>query len=136
MRIGVVYIGTARGSTLAAMAERMAEGMRSLGHNVETLDAASEDPRRMATYEYVAVGTEAAGFFGGKLPKRVGEFLSMSPGLGGKRCLAWVRKGGFSPQKTLSNLMRAMEKEGMCVNWSEIVSGADAAEAVGKRIGA
>jgi hypothetical protein len=32
--------------------------------------------------------------------------------------------------------MKAMEKEGMMVNWSEIILNAPQAEALGKRIGA
>jgi len=36
----------------------------------------------------------------------------------------------------MTNLMRTMEKEGMFVNWSEIIINKEQAEALGKRIGA
>jgi hypothetical protein len=35
----------------------------------------------------------------------------------------------------MSNLMRAMEKEGMLVNWSDIILSASHAQELGKRIG-
>jgi hypothetical protein len=36
----------------------------------------------------------------------------------------------------MANVMRAMEKEGMVVNWSDILLSAAQAESLGKRIGA
>jgi hypothetical protein len=39
-------------------------------------------------------------------------------------------------ERTLANLMKAMEREGLIVNWSDILFSAPHAEAIGKQIGA
>jgi hypothetical protein len=62
--------------------------------------------------------------------------LSAGSALGGKKSAAFIKKGGLFTSRALSNLMRAMEKEGMMINWSDILMNSPHAEALGKRIGA
>jgi hypothetical protein len=65
------------------------------------------------------------------------KILASASNLAGKKSAAFLRKTGpFFMNKALCNLMRAMEKEGMMVNWSEILLSADHAKVMGKRIGA
>ncbi|MCL2878889.1 MAG: hypothetical protein FWF29_01470 [Treponema sp.] len=114
----------------------LAKGMEAMGHYVDVLDAWSGDGYRLPGYDYIAVVTQAVSFFSGKIPAVVNGILSAASNLVGKKSAAFVRKGGLFTAKALSNLMRAMEKEGMLVNWSDILLNAPHAQALGKMIGA
>jgi hypothetical protein len=110
--------------------------MESMGHRVDLIDAWTEDGMRLPGYEYIAVAAESLGFFSGKLPEALSRVLSAGSGLGGKRSAAFVKKSGLFSGRALFNVMKAMEKEGMRVNWSEILLNPPHAEALGKRVGA
>jgi hypothetical protein len=110
--------------------------MESMGHRVDIMDAWTEDGFRLPGYEYIAIAAEAVSFFSGKIPEPLPRFLSAGSGLGGKKSAAFIKKGGLFTGRALTNLMRAMEKEGMLVNWSDILFNPSHAESLGKRIGA
>jgi hypothetical protein len=110
--------------------------MESMGHRVDVVDGWTDDGYRLPAYEYVAVAAEALSFFGGKMPEAAGRVLGGGSGLVGKKGAAFIKKTGPFSAKALGNLMRAMEKEGMIVNWSDLILNAPQAEALGKRIGA
>jgi len=114
----------------------LAKGMEAMGHSVDVIDAWTEDGMRLPGYDYVAVVAETVSPFSKEVPDVVTKILSAGSGLGGKKSASFVRKGGLRFNRTLSTLMRAMEKEGMMVNWSDILLNAPHAEAMGKRIGA
>jgi len=114
----------------------LAKGIGLMGHMVDVIDAWTDDGIRLPGYDYVAVVTETMSLFSAQVPEAVKKVLSVGSGLGGKKSAAFVRKGGLRFNKTLSNLMRVMEKEGMVVNWSDVLLNAPHAEAMGKRIGA
>jgi hypothetical protein len=111
--------------------------MESMGHRVDVIDAWTEDGMRLPGYEYIAVCAETVSFWGGKLPEVLPKVLGAGSGLVGKKSAAFIKKTGpIFITKALSNLMKAMEKEGMKVNWSEIILNPGHATALGKRIGA
>jgi hypothetical protein len=136
MRIIVVSVPAQR-KGIPDYVKSLAKGMESMGHRVDVLDAWTEDGFRLPGYEYIAVCAEAASSWGGKMPEALAKVLGAGSGLVGKKSAAFLKKTGpLFITKALSNLMRAMEKEGMMVNWSEILLNAPQAEALGKRIGA
>jgi hypothetical protein len=134
MRI-VVIAAPAQRRGIPDYVSALAKGMESMGHRVDILDGWTGDGYRLPGYEYIALAAEAASFFGGKLPAALPRILSAG-NLSGKKSAAFLRKTGPFTAKPLANLMRAMEKEGMYVNWSEIILSAPHAEVLGKRIGA
>ena len=113
----------------------LAKGIEAMGHTVEIVDAWTDDGMRLPGCQYIAIATEPLSFFSAKIPDVVKKILS-SRGIDGKKSAAFVRKAGLRSNKALYNLMTAMEKEGMLVNWSEILLNAPHAEAMEKRIGA
>jgi hypothetical protein len=136
MRIAVISV-PAQNKGIPEYVKSLAKGMESMGHRVDVLDAWTEDGFRLPGYEYIAVCAEAASGWGGKMPEALSKVLSAGSSLGGKKSAAFIKKGGpLFINKALSNCMRAMEKEGMLVNWSDIILNAPHAEALGKRIGA
>lgn len=135
MRIAVISVPAQRRG-IPEYVKSLAKGMESMGHRVDILDAWTEDGFRLPGYEYIAVCAEAVSGWGGKMPEVLPKILSAGSGLVGKKSAAFLKKRGpFFINKALWNLMKAMEKEGMLVNWSEIILNAPQAEALGKRMG-
>jgi menaquinone-dependent protoporphyrinogen IX oxidase len=135
MRIAVISAPSIRKAP-PDYARALAKGMESMGHRVDLIDAWTEDGFRLPGYEYIVVTAEPLSFFSGKIPEAVGKILSAGSGIVGKKSAAFVKKGGLFTGRALANLMRAMEKEGMMINWSDILLNPPHAEAMGKRVGA
>jgi len=114
----------------------LAKGMEMMGHRVDIIDAWTEDGMKLPGYEYVTVVTEPVSFFSGKINSRITRVLAAGSTLSGKKSAAFIKKSGLFYNRALSRLMHAMEKEGMVVNWSDILFNAPHAEAMGKHIGA
>jgi len=134
MRIAVISVGARRG--IPEYVKALARGMESMGHRVDILDAWVDDGFRLPGYEYITICAEAASAWGGKMPDALAKTLGTGSGLVGKKSAAFLKKTSpFFINKSLANLMRAMEREGMMVNWSDVILNAPHAEALGKRIG-
>ena len=135
MRIAVISVPAIR-KGIPDYVKSLALCMESMGHKVDVIDAWTEDGFRLPGYEYIAVCAEAVSFWGGKMPGALSKILAVGSGLVGKKSAAFIKKTGpFFINKSLSNLMKAMEKEGMLINWSDILINAPHSEALGKRIG-
>ena len=115
--------------------EALAKGIESMGHRVDIINVWTEDGMRLPGYEYIVVVTEPVSFFSGKIITNVSKMLCAGSSLMGKKSAAFVKKSGLFSNKALVNLMKAMEKEGMRVNWSDILFNAPHAQAMGKYIG-
>jgi len=135
MRIAVVSAPSRRRPP-PDYAQALAKGMELMGHRADIIDAWADDGIRLPGYEYIVVVTEPASFFSAKIPSVLPKVLSAGSGLGGRKGAAFVKKSGLRSGRTLTNTMNAMEKEGMVVNWGDILFNAPHAEAMGKRIGA
>ena len=135
MRIAVIS-APSRKKSPPDYVQAMAKGMELMGHRVDIIDAWTDDGMRLPGYEYIAIITDTASFFSAKIPDVIPKILSRSSGVGGKKSAAFVKKGGLRFNRTLSNVMKAMEKEGMMVNWCDILLNLPHAQAMGKRIGA
>ena len=108
-----------------------------MGHSVDIVDGWTGDGFRLPGYEYIAVCAEAVSPWGRKMPDALPKVLGAGSGLIGKKSAAFLKKTGpIFINKALRNLMQAMEKEGMNINWSEIILSSPQAEALGKRLGA
>jgi menaquinone-dependent protoporphyrinogen IX oxidase len=116
--------------------QALVKGMQSMGHRVDIVDAWTEDGMRLPGYEYIAVTAEPVSFFSGKINSKIAKVLAAGSTLAGKKSAAFIKKTGLFSGRALANLMKAMEKEGMVVNWSDLLLNAPHAEAMGKNIGA
>ena len=135
MRVAIV--SAPRGRETPDYIKSLAKGMESMGHRVDVINAWTEDGMRLPGYEYIAVCAESVSFFSGKIPDVLTRALGAGSSLVGKKSAAFVKKTGpLFISKALWNVMKAMEKEGMKINWSDIVLNPAHAEALGKRIGA
>ena len=134
MRIAVVCVPSQR-KAAPDYVQALAKGMESMGHHVEIIDAWTDDGYKLPSFEYIAVVAESLSFFSSTMPSALSKVLSAAS-VTGKKSAAFLKKGGLFGAKALAKLMRAMEKEGMYINWSDVILNAAQAEALGKRIGA
>jgi len=135
MRIAVVSMPSRRRSP-SDYTQALAKGMELMGHRVDVVDAWTDDGMRLPGYEYIVVVTEPASFFSAKVSEMLHKLLAAGSGVSGRKGAAFVKKSGLRSGKTLINVMNAMEKEGMVINWGDLLFNAPHAEAMGKRIGA
>ncbi len=135
MRVCVLYAPVAKNNDkMKAIANALSEGISGQGHLVDVFDMTLEAGKIVSFYDYLIIGTESPTFFGGKIPASVSGFLKSAGSISGKRCMAFITKGGLRSTKTLQVLMKAMEKEGMFLKKSELISKVDFAKAVGKHL--
>lgn len=107
-------------------------GIERQGHEVTLVDARAE--ALLTPFSYIAVGTVATSVFSKTVPEPLITFLRSAGRLSGKRCYAFVGKSGLRKRKLLASLMKTMEKEGMYLKTSDILSTAAEAETIGSRL--
>jgi flavorubredoxin len=134
MRAAVVFFATNSRDRILNMARALARGIESQGHQVDIIDGIHDINAKLTMYQYIAVGTEALSNFSGKIPDKVGQYLSSSGMVSGKRSFAFVTKNMFGAAKGLARLMKGMEKEGMFLKYSSVLNSAQEAEEIGKRL--
>ncbi len=135
MRIAIISV-PARRDVIMDSIQMLSRGMEAMGHRVDVINAWTDDGVRLPGYEYIVVAAQATSFFGGKIPEALARILKEASSLVGKKSAAFLIKSSPFTAKAFANLMRVMEKEGMLINWSEIIVNPAQAEALGKQIGA
>jgi menaquinone-dependent protoporphyrinogen IX oxidase len=134
MRVAVVFFSGQNRNKLMGLAQAIARGVGAQGNQVDTFDGARDGNVKLTIYQYVVVGAEPIGNFGGKIPESVRNFLASSGAVSGKRSYAFVSKATFGAAKSLSALMKCMEGEGMLIKSSDILRSPAEAEEIGKRL--
>ncbi|HOE08020.1 MAG TPA: hypothetical protein PLU33_07330 [Treponemataceae bacterium] len=136
MRIALVHFLQDENSKHKEILKKIEQTASSQGHMVDVFSAYKDsDNLRLTGYDYVTLIIASSPLFGSKIPPKVKEVLASSGTLSGKKGAALVIKAGFSSNKTCNVLMKAMEKEGMVIDYFEVVISADHAAYVGKKIG-
>jgi menaquinone-dependent protoporphyrinogen IX oxidase len=135
MRVAVIFSSASKAGGLDEYAKAVASGIESMGHRVDLLDARTDEGQRLPGYEYLIVVSEPVSAFSGKIPENLSKYLAQASSLVGKKGAAFLRRSGLFSGKAMASLMKAMEKEGMWVNWSETVANPSQAAAAAKRIG-
>lgn len=134
MRIAILYFAGPKRQQLVELSRSLARGLEKQGHHVDIIDAARDVNTKLTIYNYIALGTAATSFFGGKISGSIQRFLANSGMVSGKRCFAFITKSGLRNGKTLQKLMNVMEHEGMYLKYSEIFVQPGEAEAVGQKL--
>ena len=134
MRAAVVYYAEKRKKELEALSKALARGMEKQNISVDVFNA-RDFSRRLASYQLVAIGTEVTGTFGGKIPEDLSKFLISAGPAMNVRSFAFVSGKGMRTQKSLQALMKAMEREGMFIIYSDVLDNEGSAEAAGEQLG-
>lgn len=134
MRVAVVYFSNKKRKKLSVLADALAAGIRSQGHQVDVIDGDLDVDSKLTVYNYIALGVEPLNFFGGKIPVKTAFFLSGSGLIRGKKSYAFLLSSSLRPQKSLNKLMYAMEHEGMYLKKSDVISSTEEASLIGKNL--
>ncbi len=134
MRVAVVFFSGRNREKLRDLATGLARGIEKQGNQVDVFDGARDSNVKLTIYQYIAVGAEPLGSFGGKIPETVRTFLAASGVVTGKKSYAFVSKATFGAAKSLASLMRNMEGEGMFLKSSDVLRSPVEAEEIGKRL--
>jgi menaquinone-dependent protoporphyrinogen IX oxidase len=134
MRVVVVYFPVRSKEKMRTIAQALARGIEANGHRVEVIDGLADSDKKITMYDYVIVGTEQLSAWSSKILDKIPMFLSSAGHLSGKRSFAFVLKQPLFAFKALTRLMKAMEKEGMYLKFSEVLSTAAVAQEIGKRL--
>jgi hypothetical protein len=116
------------------LSKAVARGIEKQGNQVDTFDGVKDTNLKLTMYQYVVIGAEPQGTFGGKIPDSLAPFLANSGAVVGKKCYAFISKARFGAAKSLTALMKCMEAEGMLIKTSDILRSVTEAEEIGHRL--
>ena len=137
MKIALISFCGKGDARSAALVQALLKSAEEAGGSAELFDGlADEGQQRLALFDYIAVVAKKKGFFGGHLPDRAKEFLDAAPSIAGKKGAALIVKSGpFGNGKACTNLMSLLEKEGVLLDYFDVISGVEAARECGKKLG-
>lgn len=135
MKVCVLFGGKDNSSPrVKNLAESISKGISSQGHIVDTFNMYTETGKNVSYYEYIVLVSESLSLWGGKIPEIVSNFLKTAGTVSGIRSSCFIFGKGFRTMKTLQTLMKTMEKEGMYLKVSDILTKPEQGFAVGKRL--
>ena len=100
---------------------------------IELVDIAKDSDKNLTGFKYILFGSDKKNFFGSKLDNRYITFLKNCGHISGKHSFAFTSKG-FNAYKFLSTFMRELEKEGVFIKNSAVLSSAVEAKIVGSKL--
>ena len=134
MRVAVVFFSGKNREKMRDIANGLARGIEKQGNQVDVFDGGRDSNVKLTIYQYIVVGMEPSGSFSGKVPDSLRSFLAGSGVVSGKKSYAFVTRSPFGTAKSLTNLMRSMEGEGMFLKNSDVLRSPVEAEEIGKRL--
>lgn len=136
MRVALISFCPQKDERAAKVIKALEAASASQGNQVDLLNGLEDLANtRLTMYDYIAAVVQPKGIIGGKISPRVAQFLATSGKVSGKKGCALVLKSGLSSEKTCRNLMKAMEGEGVKLDYFEVVRDEDHARYCGKKIG-
>ena len=133
MRAVVVFFAPKNRTKVLDHAQALARGIEAQGHQVDIVDGSRDVNTKLTIYQYIAIGTESMSITG-KISDTVGTYLSNAGAIAGKRSYAFLTKSMFGSTRALARVMKNMEKEGMFLKNSTILTSPAEAEEIGKRL--
>ncbi len=134
MRVAVAYFSDRKDLRLKSISLSLAEGIRKQGHDVEVIDLRKDRDRTLSSFSYIALGGNPMSLWGGRVSPEIRKYLSQAGTVLGKRSCAYISTWGIRRGKTLLDLMKIMETEGMLIKNSEILSAREEAFNLGIRL--
>ncbi|OJF76894.1 MAG: hypothetical protein BKP49_04830 [Treponema sp. CETP13] len=135
MRVLILHFLDTRNAKNITILRNLQAASENNGHQVTLMNAKDVGNLQFPMYEYVCIVTKSAKLFGAKLPSQMGEILNKHGTLSGKKGCSLVVKGGFSSDKMNTLVMKAMEKEGIFIDYSQVIESPEHAKSIGKKIG-
>lgn len=136
MRIVILHFLDSENKKHSEILKKLSDSASKNGHQVDVVNGLKDVSNfRITPYEYVAVVASGKSPFSKQISSKVSEVLASCGTASGKKGSALMLKNLLFSQKLCHALMKAMEKEGMMVDYFEVVESADHATYVGKKLG-
>lgn len=136
MRILIIYFVKNSDKKSMDIVKKLEQTAVSCGHQVDIKTGLTDyEELHLPGYGYIAAVVKPASFFKARLPEQFAEAFSLGGSSQGKRGAAIIIKKGLASNKVCRQTMRAMEKEGIMLDYSEIISSVDQASYAGKKLG-
>jgi len=119
VRVAVIYFSKSS-KMVPEQAKALAASIEARGAQVDLIDGSKAHDAKLTGHHFLAIGCDVRSVYKGTLPRELKGFLASSGLISGKRSMAWVCSAPFGAPRTLLQLMRAMEGEGMLIRTSEI----------------
>ncbi len=116
------------------VAKALGRGIEKQGNQVDVFDGVKDANVKLTMYQYVVIGAEPMGAFGGKIPQAVKPFLETAGMASGKKSYAFVTRTAIGAERSLGALMKSMEHEGLYLKNSDVLRSAEEAEEIGRRL--
>ena len=131
MRIAIVYYAD-KNDNFINLIKGIEKGIIDQNHQTTIINL-KDFNGSLTMYQHIIFGCNCTSLFGGKISDRFINKIKNSGMLSGKYCSAFVDKK-FGDSKTLSNLMKYLEKEGIIVCASQIIISRDHGYNFGKNL--
>lgn len=134
MRSVVVFFPGKSREKVREISRALADGIGAQGLDVDVVDGSQDVNTKLSIYTHIVVVVEQETLFTGKIPEGVGEFLSNSGIVGGKKSFAFVIKKPLGNTKALKRVMHAMEHEGMFLRYSDVLATPEDSRIIGTKL--
>ncbi len=131
MIIAIVYYAE-KNENFINLVKGIEKGIIDQGHQVTIINM-KDFGGSLTMYKYIIFGCNCTTFFGGKISEKFIYKIKNAGMLSSKYCSAFVDKR-FGDSKTLTNLMKSLEREGMIVCASQILTSKDHAYSFAKNL--
>lgn len=133
MKIGIIYAAQPR--QLEQTARNLGRTLEKKGHQVEYLAIGTQErATNMRKYDYIYLGSVTEGFFGGKIPEPVKDYVKQCRGLENSKSAAFLLKRFFGNTKGMKRLMAVLESMGSQVLDFQVIGGNSDIEALVGRL--
>ena len=110
MNIGIIY--STEKKVIKKIANGLKRGLEEQGNTVMLFPDNNGTFSGLASCKYIFVGSFITAAFKPHTPSRLRDVLNKSPGMSGKRSIAFIASGGMGARKAMLSLMNDMEKQG------------------------
>ena len=133
MRTALIY--SAQSKKLELIAQRILSLIQKAGHTVEEIkvEKTTKNPSFYA-YELIFVGSPVLGFWGGKYPQALNNYLRRATGLEGKKSVVFVTPKTFGVNKATKKIMHQLETKGSFVISFRCIKNTTEAEEFGQKL--
>jgi len=133
LRTALIY--SAQSKKLELIARRILSLIQKTGHSVEEIkvEETTKTPSFYG-YELIFVGSPVLGFWGGKYPETLANYLRRASGLEGKKSVVFVTPKTFGVNKATKKIMHQLEKKGSFVIDFRCIKSVTEAEEFGQKL--
>lgn len=133
MRICIAY-SSLNNKKIEMFARALGKGLEAQSSAlIDIVDIDKESEKRLTGFNYILFGSSKTSLFNSKTNKSFMQFLKNCGHLSGKRTYAFTVKG-FGSQKYLANFMAEIEKQGVLLKSSAVISSKEEAKIIGSKL--